>query len=63
MPKRIEIRVHVPGDLGLTKTQMASLKKKLKVEIVASTLPVQGLIAQTQQQVVIRAVDRPPVNR
>ena len=56
-PDPIEIRIRVPKNLGLTDQQIADLKQKVRVEIVASTLPAQGLTARTAQQIVIQMVD------
>jgi flagellar motor switch/type III secretory pathway protein FliN len=57
MPEPIEIRIRVPESLGLTAQQIADLKQKVRVEIVASTLPVQGLRVATPQQIVAQCVD------
>lgn len=51
MPDPVEIRIHVPGDLGLTEEQITELKKKVRVDIVASVTP------KTEQQIVIQIVD------
>jgi hypothetical protein len=51
MPGQIEVRVHVPDNLGLTEQQLADLKQKVRVEIVAS------ITAKTEQQIVIEVVD------
>jgi hypothetical protein len=53
----IEIRVRVPKDLGLTEQQIAALKEKVRVEIVATTLPARGLAAQIPQRIVLQLVD------
>jgi hypothetical protein len=57
MSEHIEIRVHVPSDLGLTADQIAILKEKVSVEIVASTLPSHGLTPQAPQRIAIQMVD------
>jgi hypothetical protein len=56
-PDPIEIRIRVPNNLGLTDQQIADLKQKVRVEIVASTLPAQGLTASTPQQIVVQMVE------
>jgi hypothetical protein len=53
----IEVRLRVPDNLGLTEHQIAALKEKVRIEIVASTLPVHGLSMMTPQQVVITWVE------
>jgi len=57
MPEPIEVRIHVPDNLGLTEQQIAALKQKVRVEIVASTMPVRGLAVKTPQQIVIQMVE------
>jgi hypothetical protein len=57
MPGPIEVRIHVPDDIGLTPQQIADLKEKVRVEIVASTMPVYGLTVKTPQQIVALTVD------
>jgi len=41
----------------LTPQQIADLKEKVRVEIVASTMPVYGLTVKTPQQIVALTVD------
>jgi hypothetical protein len=63
MPEQpIEIRIRIPNDLGLSPTQVADLKEKVRVEIVASTVPAHGFTVKTPQQVMIQLVDGPPVH-
>ncbi|HXN47481.1 MAG TPA: hypothetical protein VN893_12620 [Bryobacteraceae bacterium] len=59
MSEHIEIRIHVPGDLGLTEEQIAILKEKVRVEIVASTVPTHGLTPQAPQRIAIQMIDDP----
>lgn len=58
MADQIEIHIHIPGDIGLTEEQIAALKGRLRVEIVASTLPLHGFMPQGLQQIVFKPVDR-----
>jgi hypothetical protein len=57
MPNPIEIRIRVPNNLGLTAQQIADLKRKVRVEIVASTMPPHGFSVLTPQQIVLQWIE------
>jgi hypothetical protein len=57
MPDPIEIRIRIPDNLGLTPQQIAGLKQKVRVEIVASTVPPHGFTTQAPQQLMIHMVE------
>jgi hypothetical protein len=57
MPQEIEIRIHIPDDLGLTPQQIAELKQRVRIEIVASTLPAHGFTMHAPLQCVIHPVN------